>query len=117
MSRLNLMNARIGDCLMEGRNRLQATRVNSTGLAIVMDADQPPMLILKLSAAADVNLPPEVAADVGLEFTIINASTAAATATIKNATGGAITLGALTQGQIAKAYFDGEVWRLMRTST
>lgn len=118
MGRTNMEGARISDFLLMEKNRLGMVTIPSTGLAIQLTNMHPPLIDLRLTAAADLELPVEAAADRGLFFVVMNNSTTASAATIKTSTGGALspTL-VVNQGGMSIVATNGARWTGTRPST
>lgn len=106
--------ARVSDFLFFEKNRLGSVVISSTGLAVQLENKHPPLIDMRLTSAADLELPVEAAGDKGLFFVIMNNSTAAAAVTLKTSTGGALTpAAAIPQNYIAIAVTNGARWSAM----
>jgi hypothetical protein len=109
--RSNLEGARVTNNILGEKNRFGMTQLASTGTAIALGADTPPLIALNLTGATNVKLP-AASGNKGLMFYFVNNSTGAVTATLQTSTGGAL-VGVVTvaQNKVAMVICDGAKWR------
>lgn len=87
--RSNIEGARIRQNLMS-RNRQAKVTIATTASSLILQAETPDFIELKLGAACNVRLPASTPSLAGRELIILNNSTGANTATLKTSTNGAL---------------------------
>jgi hypothetical protein len=118
--RSNITGARISSVLLDKGIRLGDTLIPSTGTAINLTANHPPMIRLNLTGATNIQLPAVTSSMRGLFFDFINESTGAIAGTLTGSTGGALGTGVNTvigQGKAARAVCNGSNWYSIGATT
>ena len=101
--------------------KMQDALIPSTGTAIVLTDNHPPLIRLNLTGSTNIQLQAPSANNRGMEFEFINESTGAVVATLTGSTGGALvaagTFIKIAQNKRASARSNGSDWYTLGAST